>query len=313
MILDIIVTHYKESWLVCRPFFDMLNSQRGIDFHDFRVLLVHDGTPAFPDSYFAEYQYEVVQYTIEHAGVSAARNKGLNESIAKWVQFCDCDDTYTGIYALRAAMSCMDIDADYMWSPFFVEYMKDGDLVASVRNENIVWIHAKYFRRKWLLDNDLWFPVGIHYSEDSAFGALVNELVQPGRSGKIKTDYPIYTWVYRADSVSVDPANEVKNVTGFLDRNFYVVKEFKRRKLKHTGMVARMFADAYWAFHQRLRKFPEQEAYFIRNAREYYDDLRSVDGDTMFKILQAARNMFSTREMDTTENFWEWIGRIEKA
>ena len=313
MMLDIIVTHYNEPWTVCKPFFDMLGCQRGVDMNDFQILLIHDGTPVFPKEYFSDYPYKVTQHSIEHGGVSAARNYGISISTAKWIQFCDCDDTYTGIYALRAAMSHMDKDVDYMWSPFYVEYMIENDLCAKIQEENIVWIHAKYFRRQWLLDNDLKFPVGIHYSEDSAFGALVNELIQPGRSGKIKADTPIYTWVYRHDSVSVDPANEVRNVTGFIDRNTYVVEEFKRRGLKHESMVARMFADAYWAFHQVEHKYPAEEKRFIRISKGYYNDLRQNDSDVVYRILQAARGAFSTRDMDTSESFWQWVDRIENT
>ena len=313
MMLDIIVTHYKEPWTVCKPFFDMLGCQRGVDFNDFRVLLIHDGTPEFPEEYFKDYPFNVSQYGIKHAGVSAARNHGLNMSDAKWVQFCDCDDTYTGIYALRAVMSHMDIDIDFMWSPFYVEYMPNNDLCVRVQENNIVWIHAKYFRRQWLIDNDLYFPVGIHYSEDSAFCAIANELLQPGRSGKIKADVPIYTWVYREDSVTVDPMNEVRNLTGFIDRNTYVVEEFKRRGIPHTGMVARMFADAYWAFHQVKRKFPDQEKRFTKIAKDYYDDLRMNESNIVYRILNSARGTFSTREMDTSESFWQWVERIENT
>lgn len=313
MMLDIIVTHYNEPWPICKPFFDMLACQRGVDFDEFRVILVHDGTPRFPEEYFGCYPYNVMQLDKPHGGVSEARNFGLSVSHATWVQFADCDDTYTGIYSLRAVMSHMDRDVDYMWSPFWVEYMRNGELTARVQEANIVWIHAKYFRRKWLIENKIVFPVGIHYSEDSAFGAVVNELIKPERSGKIKTDVPIYVWAYRGDSVSLNPANEEKNVTGFIDRNVYVVEEFKRRGISHIGMVARMFADAYWTFHQVDHKFPEQEKRFIKLAKPYYEDFRKNDTVYVYKVLNAARNALHTREMDTSESLWQWIDRIEKA
>ena len=76
MILDLIVPHYKEPWTLGKPFFDMLACQRGVNFNDFRVILVHDGTDTFPNAYFTGYPYEVVQCPIQHGGVSAARNYG---------------------------------------------------------------------------------------------------------------------------------------------------------------------------------------------------------------------------------------------
>ena len=277
MMLDIIVTHYNEPWHICKPFFDMLACQRGVEFDEFRVILVHDGTPRFPEEYFSCYPYNVMQLDKPHGGVSEARNFGLSVSDATWVQFADCDDTYTGIYSLRAVMAHMDRDVDYMWSPFWVEYMRNGELTARVQEANIVWIHAKYFRRKWLVENKIVFPVGINYSEDSAFGAIVNELIKPKRSGKIKTDFPIYVWVYRDDSISQNPANKAKNITGFIDRNEYVVQEFKRRGIPYAHMVGRMFADAYWAFHQKNNKFPEEEKRFIEMSRKHLPIFCTVD------------------------------------
>lgn len=309
-ILDIIVTHYNEPWSVVRPFFDMLNCQRGVNFNDFRVILVHDGGKAFPEEYFRDGLCAVQQIVIEHAGVSAARNAGLKLATAKWVNFCDCDDRYTNIYSLREVMSCMNRDADYMWTPFIIENVKNDDLTANTREENIVWIHGKYFRREWLLENEIFFPENIHFSEDSVFCSIVNELAQPMRRGKIRTDFPVYSWVYRDDSVTTDPKNEYKNTMEFLERNFCVVEEFRKRKLNHVPMVGRMFTDAYIIFHQRDRKFAEEEARFSKRAKEYLPDLEKNDTETMRKIMSASKKGFMSAQMDDSEWFGDWVRRI---
>ena len=99
--LDIIMPHYKEPWDTVKKFFAMLELQRGIDFHSFRVLIVNDGKEnAFPLNQFSSFPYEVLQISITHAGVSAARNAGLLASEAEWVMFCDCDDMFAHPYAL---------------------------------------------------------------------------------------------------------------------------------------------------------------------------------------------------------------------
>jgi len=314
--LDIIVPHWEEPWEVGQPFFDMLGCQRGIDFNDIRVILVHDGVKPFPVRTFARYPYVVKQYELDcHSGVSAARNYGLDMATADWVQFCDFDDLYSNAYAVKGIMEQMDHDVDYMWTPFWSEIVRkaDGELDARIQNESIIWIHGKYFRRTWLLENNIRFPEGIHYSEDSAFGAIVNELAKNGRRGKIKTDFPVYIWTRREDSVCMDPANEEKNMTGFIDRNFWVVEEFVRRKIPHERMVARMFADAYHAFHQKQTKFPEHERYFASKAMNYLPDLKKNDGNTMKKIIDAAAVAFRGIEMEYDETFTEWVNRIRKG
>lgn len=309
--LDIIVTHYDEPWETGKPFFDMLACQRGIDFSDFKVILVHDGTGVFGNKVFEQYPYKVNQYNIEHGGVSKARNYGLDKSDADWVEFCDFDDCYTNIYGLRMVLDHLKPEMDYIWTPFIMEIVKGKDMRFQTRErENIVWIHGKYFRRQFLLDNNIRFPEGIHYSEDSGFCALVNETAKPGRRGKVKTEFPVYAWVYRDGSVTTDPMNKERNLTGFIDRNTWVVEEFKKRGIDHIGMVGRMFADAYWSFHQRSIQFPEHEKRFVEIGKNYLEDLERNSDEIMQKILRSSAKAFKESDLDDTEGFREWVDRL---
>lgn len=309
--LDIIVTHYDEPWEAGRPFFDMLGCQRGIDFRDIRVILVHDGTDPFNQTRFERYPYRVDQYRIEHGGVSMARNYGLEKSDAEWVEFCDFDDCYSHVYGLRMILDNLTPEMDYIWTPFIMEIMKDGEMRFQTKDkENIVWIHGKYFRRQFLLDNNLRFPEGIHYSEDSGFCAVMNETAKYGRRGMVKTEFPVYTWVYRDGSVTTDPMNKERNLTGFIDRNTWVVEEFKRRGIDHIGMVGRMFADAYWAFHRRSIQFPEQEKRFTEIGKNYLKDLAKNSKENMQAILHAATKTFKATDLDDTEGFLNWLDRL---
>jgi hypothetical protein len=308
-VLDIIVPHYDEPWIVGKPFFDMLACQRGIDFDDIRVILVHDGSELFPDEYFKDYPYEVDQHRIAHKGVSAARNFGLKMATAKWVQFCDFDDCYSNIYALGSIMKSFDQEVEYIWTPFFVEVKKDNVLQLRTReNENLVWVHGKYFRRRFLLENDLFFPEGIHYSEDSAFCALMNEACT--RRGKITCGYPAYVWKYREGSVSMGFLRMDYAINGFIDRNFYVVEEFKRRGFESKGIIGRMFADAYYAFHMAKLKHPDVEKRFAKESRKYLEELNQNNAADMIRIMDAAKQIFGGVELDESENFTQWLERI---
>ena len=307
--LDIIVAHYNEPWATGRKFFDMLGCQRGINFGSIHVILVHDGTEAYRQSLFSRYPYQVTQYAIPHGGVSKARNYGLSKATTEWIQFCDFDDMYAHAYALKQVMSVMDQDADYMWTPFMAEHIRDGEtVVKTYENENMIFVHGKYFRRRWLIENGIFFPEGIHYSEDSAFCAIVNELAH--RRGKIKTDFPTYIWCWRKDSVSVNPENDEQNMTGFIERNFWVVEEFKRRGIPHQLMVGRMFCDAYFAFHRADRKFPERERMFSERAAQYMDDLNQNTDMDMGKVYLAAQNAAKGRQTDYSETLGQWLNRI---
>ena len=55
-ILDLVVTHYKSPWSLCKPQFDMLALQRNINFDDIGVIMVNDGEESkLPDELFKEY------------------------------------------------------------------------------------------------------------------------------------------------------------------------------------------------------------------------------------------------------------------
>ena len=110
----------------------------------------------------------------------------------------------------------------------------------------------------------------------------------------------------------MDPANKAKNITGFIDRNEWVVNEFKRRGIPYAHMVGRMFADAYWAFHQRDYKFPDEEKRFIEMSKKHLPIFCTVDKFILDEIIKAASAAFKGIAMDTSEGFDDWIRRIIK-
>ena len=125
--LDIIVTHYKEPFNVGKKMFDMIGLQRCIDFEQIRVVVIHDGTDPFPKEKFADYPYQVEQIAIPHGGVSNARNAGIDNCKAKWIMFCDFDDSFTSIYSLREILNVLNTDNyDMLWCKISAEDYVDG-------------------------------------------------------------------------------------------------------------------------------------------------------------------------------------------
>ena len=123
MTLDIIITHYKESWETGKPMFDMLAMQREVNFNEVTVILVNDGEEnALPNELFDGYPFEVCQISIPKGNVSKARNAGLDASIADWVMFCDFDDCFSSIFGLYLLFCGIKEDKyDVIWSHFTEE------------------------------------------------------------------------------------------------------------------------------------------------------------------------------------------------
>ena len=129
--LDIIMPHYDELWEEGEKFFAMLDLQRGADFSQIRVIFVEDGEEnTIADEHFENRSYAVEHITIPHGGVSAARNAGLKASQAEWVMFCDFDDMFSNVYALRDILNVLPApDYDVLWTEFCSEDKKNMNFV----------------------------------------------------------------------------------------------------------------------------------------------------------------------------------------
>lgn len=304
--LDIIVTHYDEPWEIVKPFFDMLDAQRLCDFSQVRVRIVHDGTKAFPKSYFSHMPVEVIQNTIPHKGVSAARNYGIDHSNAKWIMFCDCDDAFSSIYALKLILDVMHTeDYDVLWNEFIMEVgEKHGITIHTKKGFNLVWIHNKYYRMSFLKENNFRFNEDLYMSEDSAFNAVIGLHIPPERIGHIKSPMPLYIWAYRNGSVTLDPKNTLRNMIGHYERNLYVLDEF--RKCDHPdadAMTARVMTDAYVnltrdelpdgceVFEKRVRAFIRENAEILnRLPKERFDSVLKASEREAFSGGFLGRN-----------------------
>lgn len=247
--LDIIVTHYDEPWETGKKLFDMLAMQRGFDFQDIGVTIVHDGSELLPDENFMQYPFTVVQKIINHAGVSAARNAGIKIADAPWIMFCDFDDTFSSIYSLRHILSVLPTDSfDELWCEFYAEDKKaDGKTVLHIRGENSVFIHGKIFRKQFLVDNGLRFPEDMDFNEDSAFVATIHALADYRRIGKITAETPLYIWTFREGSATGTQSNRARALKGMYMRNKVVCEAFRKHlpETRYQTMVCRTAYDAY--------------------------------------------------------------------
>lgn len=260
--LDIFVTHYREPWEVCRKFFQMLALQREVGWDEIGVTLIHDGEDIrFDDSLFDEFPYAVRQISIPHGGVSAARNRGLDEADAEWINFCDCDDMYSGAFSLWRVLRLMDDAGSYdiLCGEFMSEFrLKDGSLQLFRREQpDCVFVHAKYFRTAFLRENGLRFPVGQEYNEDSAFVSIAYTMTETERVGQIETGEPIYIWCCHGDSTTRGNQNLWKPYAGGWRRNRDVCDAYRERlgEERYRSMVSRTVYDAYYQFN--LEEMPD--------------------------------------------------------
>ena len=291
--LDIIVTHYKEDWQVGEKLFMILNLQRGLGQHVFRVTIVNDGEDChLPDTPLLGLRYPVRQIDIPHGGVSAARNAGLDAAEADWIMFCDFDDTFASIYALRDIFNVLPAEKyNMLHCSLVAEDFTNGRsiLYHPPAKQDYVYCHGKLYRRRFLLDNDLRFDTELNFNEDSEFNAVLVTKCHYSTIGYVKSEFPVYAWICRDGSVT-HSGREDEAAFGQFRRNLKVTAANEPRGAEfYNGMITRTVYDT-WYMVQGNRISDEMKARimerFVPWVRDKMDRFGRVTDDTLRQIIE---------------------------
>lgn len=295
-LLEIIVPHWTEPWIIGRKLFDMISLQRGVDFGQIRVTIIHDGFDChLKELVPQEYPYEIRQINISHGGISAARNAGIESADARWIMFMDFDDMFAGVYSLRNILQVLDTDDfDMLWGDFYAEdRTQEGETILHIRGQNTVFMHGKALRLAWLRAHGLLFDERLHFNEDSAFNTIMSLMVPHDRIGKITCEAPICVWCYREGSATGSRLNRTLAVIGAYQRNRLVCDAFAKYAAgrRHGMMVARAACDAYWMF--CLEEIPDELIPWVDDFRGWWKANRAlfgkVDVEDLKEVIQASK------------------------
>ena len=127
--------------------------------------------------------------------MSKARNRGIKEATAEWITFIDADDCFLdNAFEVLSKEQTKDAqiilagyttDEDYKGDFYtlktishdilscgvveFARYEKYINKIALVDNYNNWACWGKFFRREFLINNNIRFPVGVALTEDAVF------------------------------------------------------------------------------------------------------------------------------------------------
>jgi glycosyltransferase involved in cell wall biosynthesis len=197
--IDIIIPHYNEPWHICKKLFLSLEMQRIVNWNEIKVTVINDGGNSLPEEELLKLSYPVIQLSIPKSGVSKARNVGIDCGTEPWIMFCDCDDSFTNIYALDEILSTLRRSkADVLWAKCLTEF---GRMVVPIADDKqFIFIHAKVYRRQFLIDENLRFNEELVYSEDTLFNDQIRE--KTDNIQEIRCSYQPYVWIRRGGSVT---------------------------------------------------------------------------------------------------------------
>ena len=315
--LDIIVPRYREPWETGEKLFQIINMQRGIDFGQIRVLLIHDGTEPFPEDNFRGLRFRVEQVPVPHGGVSAARNAGIDRATADWIMFCDFDDMFTNVYALRDILSVLPCDFDMLWSDLMVEDRTNGNdiMYPTPERQKLVFLHGKVYRRQFLIDRNIRFDEQMTFQEDSLFNATIVARTDYRRIGHIKAPMVPYVWIRREGSTT-NSGRDDEAVYWHFRRNLTVTDENSGDPDKYAGMVTRTAYDAYF-MSKGSRATDEMKQKITAEFRpwiaEHIEQFGQVSKGIMKQLVDVSRSELldpDERVPAQPERVMEWIKEI---
>ena len=303
--LQFLVPQYKETEEVISFLLDSIECQVGIDKKDIGVIICSDGGNYILDQKFLDkYSYDIEYVVCTHRGVSATRNSAFLLSDADYVMYCDSDDGFCNTFALKIIFQNIDISEkegkpfDLMSTKFYSEKQAEGDTPwsLSICDHNNVYIHSRVYRRKFLVDNNLYFNEKIWANEDSFFNISTTFFSKNTKALNI----PIYCWRGNPQSVTHDPKFIIKTLHQLIYSNDSVVETMlllNKDKKDIAKSVFDIICKVYLDMNKPDWHKPENAEYkdiTLKTLKWYINkrgDLCSVLTDEDKRIiLQGARN-----------------------
>lgn len=319
--LTIVVPHYKEPWEICKPLFDSLQLQHGIDFDDFDVLIVNDGDYVVLDEeLFKPYKFKINYVIKPHRGLSDTRNYGIDHGDSEYIMFCDSDDMFLNNYGLHLVFGAIQEGFDFLNSTFVEEQPYKGGWKIFRREKDLVFVHGKCYRRQFLKDKNLRFDLEMYFSEDSIFNRIAYQ------EAKVRKEIatPFYLWAWNEGS------------TVRKDRETLVLREYRQimmmrhkttEQLFERGFidefydcVCKTFFDSYYDFNEPQFIKPENrelvkkaEVEFKKYHDKYVKSFFECDSDRLSKVMMASRLCAYNNGMRAeTICFKDWLKHIRE-
>ena len=184
----------------------------------FELILINDGSTdssgQICDRLASQYE-NIKVYHIENAGVSNARNMGIQLATGSWVTFIDSDDFVTQDYLATLASAVEGVNVGFVIAP--LHHIKNGivtdipphsgktelwsteetmkELLMTTRTS--FFPVAKLFKRDLLADEK--FNTNYHLAEDALF---LTELLLKTRCSSVFIDKPVYYYDHREGSAT---------------------------------------------------------------------------------------------------------------
>lgn len=279
ILLSIIIPIYNVEKYIARCLDSIYN--QNIDESQYEVIVVNDGSPDGSLDIIKTYEPKHTNLTIisqENAGLSAARNAGMEKAQGKYVWFVDSDDWLTGnsisvIFGyLKESPSLIASRLIFTWEngeTKVIEPNTDKLIVNNVeylRKFAVGAVQRYIIKRDLLIDNNLQFYTGI-YHEDAEFAPRL---------------------LYHAKEIRVIP----ESVYHYFQRDGSIMSSWKLKNSKDYCFVSNHLREysegissndplyssilCFYSFKLLLRAFPYEKVKTLQDVRLLFNTTSCV-------------------------------------
>ena len=183
MISVIVPVYNVEKYII-----NCLDSIVKQDYTDFELIIVNDGSKDNSVNLAREYldNYSINWRIINksNGGLASARNAGIKESKGEYIAFVDADDALSTCFLSKMLNSINKDNYDFVFCNFEfvkeqispidynekeIEYTKKSLLNTFLKRTINFVVPSMFFRKEFLIDNNLFFDEEIKFSEDQPF------------------------------------------------------------------------------------------------------------------------------------------------
>lgn len=252
------------------------------------IVIVNDCDGVNYEDILAKFDDLNIKYVTnsKNLGCAGARNTGIREASNSIICFVDSDDQFISSLTLEVMYNRIKAEgADMLAGAFESEMRQDNGIAIKKMERSPVWCHNKFYRRQFLLDNNLFFNENLRICEDTEFHQLLIDM-----SGKVAYT-PFCGYMWRDNQKSVTHENLYKNKWWFVKAVTEYLRECKNRGMGGEKVVFRTVQNLIVVadyFNIVLDECPENKDDFLEVCREYWKLaeplVRNVSDDEVTKI-----------------------------
>ena len=318
--LSIVIPRYKETELEVFPLISSIANQLGIDFADIEVIFANDGGGAgeLDKDFLALFpKLDIRQVNRkENGGPGLARQAGIDNAKGQYLMFCDADDTLHNVGVLGAMIQAAEKNVpDILGTSWLEEMDTNGDKVYITHSHENTWMHGKFLRRQFLIQNGIRHHPELRVHEDSYILSIAASLTN--RADYL--DIISYVWKFGAESIT-RKNNAVYSYDSIPTFIYACTEADKVVEQKNPALmeykIIQFIMYCFFCFHQPGWMASENRDYlkaaeeaFVKYMAPFWHYYEAADNEYIAQIYneERSKNFAGCMEPETLQ---EWIKKL---